>query len=192
MSIRKKPRLFIGIDPAFRENGFAMAVIDLTDKTIRYIKFKRAFLDFAGWLLNDAPINKEEVVFSVENSNKGSNKKLFRKYKHRVTGARLSWKQAKFIKGAVKMNEGELISDAMDVGKNMGVSQMVVQSLQMSGFKVLNLSPKEKGAKWLKNEILQMHLKSNKIAITKARTNQDERDAAKMAIIALHRWYEAT
>lgn len=56
----------IGIDPAFRKQGFAICIMDLSDKTARFIVFKNGFLSFAQWLLNDRP---ETAYWCIENSN---------------------------------------------------------------------------------------------------------------------------
>lgn len=165
--IKKKPKIYIGIDPAFRKNGFAMAVIDLTDRTINYKPFPSGFLSFLSWLLHDAPEVNEDVIFCVENSNLQN--KTFD-----MTGTRLV-----------------LAKKSRDVGKNQATSQHVVDSCLAKGYKVLNISPKQKGPKWKSNKQLQQQLLINKIKASKKTSSQDERDAAKMAIIALSRWYQA-
>jgi hypothetical protein len=58
-------KTFIGVDPAFRKNGFAICIIDNKDKSIDFKVFT-TFVDFFGWLINDSP---DEAFFCVENSN---------------------------------------------------------------------------------------------------------------------------
>lgn len=55
----------VGIDPAFRKDGFAIAIVD-EEKTVSFRKFKNGLLDFIGWLINDCP---EDAVIGIENSN---------------------------------------------------------------------------------------------------------------------------
>ena len=62
-----KYNLFIGIDPAFRDNGFAMAIIDKTDNTVLFKMFKNGFLDFCSWFLHDSPA---DALICVENEKK--------------------------------------------------------------------------------------------------------------------------
>ena len=40
---------FIGIDPAFRKSGFAVAIIDEV-KELRFKVFNNGFLDFMKWI----------------------------------------------------------------------------------------------------------------------------------------------
>jgi hypothetical protein len=59
--------ILLGLDPAFRENGFAAAIYDPADTTepLRFIVFRNV-LGFIGWVQNDAPT----VAYAcVENSN---------------------------------------------------------------------------------------------------------------------------
>lgn len=58
--------LIIGIDPAFRKNGFAAAIMDTEEKTVRFIIFKNGYNDFMSWILWERP---DEAYFIVENSN---------------------------------------------------------------------------------------------------------------------------
>lgn len=55
--------IYIGCDPAFRKNGFALCIDDGTE--LRFLEFKN-YTNFLGWLLYDRP---ETAVFCVENSN---------------------------------------------------------------------------------------------------------------------------
>jgi hypothetical protein len=113
-------RIRIGIDPAFRKNGFGICIIDEAGE----VGFKkvRSFLDFLFWLMTDAPV--ENVLCVVENSNLQD--VTFRR------GGRITHAQSR------------------DAGKNMAISQCVYEACVWKwGEKaVRGLSPREKGAKW--------------------------------------------
>ena len=110
----------IGIDPAFRKNGFGICVIDETDD-VRFVKVK-SYLAFTMWLMTDAP--PENVRCCIENSNLQD--VTFRR------GGRITHAQSR------------------DAGKNMGISQCVVDLCEWKWGKgpVRAVSPREKGAKW--------------------------------------------
>jgi hypothetical protein len=155
--------IYIGIDPAFRRNGFALAMIQ--DKTISYIQFKGGFIDFYCWLVDDAP-RPEKCIICVENSNLTN--KSFDMRGSRLVVARKS----------------------RDVGKNQATSQYVVDILKEWGYRVIDMSPKNKGGKW-SSISLERVLKSEGISQSEKRTNQDKRDAAKLALIAMKKPYLA-
>jgi hypothetical protein len=136
-------KIRIGIDPAFRKNGFGICIIDEAGE----VGFKkvRSFLDFLFWLMTDAPV--ENVLCVVENSNLQD--VLF--YTHRAkSGALLTYSQAKKAYGARPLTDGEKTKAAMGVGKNMAISQCVYEACVWKWGKeaVRGLSPREKGAKW--------------------------------------------
>lgn len=64
--MQKNAKIYVGIDPAFRKNGYTIAIVD-EEKTVSFKKFKNGFRDFLGWLMHDCP--SENVVFGIENSN---------------------------------------------------------------------------------------------------------------------------
>lgn len=113
-------KIRIGIDPAFRRNGFGLCIIDETSD-VRFLRL-RSFQDFVFWLMTDAPA--ENVRCVIENSNLQD--VTFRR------GGRITHAQSR------------------DAGKNMAISQCVfdlcVWKWGMSC--VCGLSPREKGAKW--------------------------------------------
>jgi len=117
----KKPQIIFGIDPAFRKNDFAMASLDLINKDIDFRIFKDGFLGFSSWFLNEVPQDMD-VLFSVENSN--LQKKTF----------------------DMRGNREVIASKSRSVGKNQAISQCVVD-LCLSKYKVLDLSPRQKGRK---------------------------------------------
>jgi len=159
----EKHNLFIGIDPAFRQNGFAMCIIDTSDNTVYYKMFKNGFLDFVSWFLHDSP---ERALICVENSN-------------------LQNKTFSYYKGSKK----ELEHISRSVGKNQAISQCVVD-LCKTKYKVVDCSPKDKGAKWNATTYNRI-LKQQKHKTEKNTSNQDQRDAYKLALIALNKPYLA-
>jgi hypothetical protein len=158
-----KHNIFIGIDPAFRANGFAMAIIDTTDNTVLFKVFKDGFLGFSSWFLNDSP---DKALICVENSN-------------------LQNKTFSYYKG----NKNEMARISRSVGKNMAISQCVVD-LCKTKYKVVDCSPKAKGSKWTAPQYNAV-MKQEKHTTTKKTSNQDERDAYKLALIALKKPYLA-
>jgi hypothetical protein len=153
--------IFIGVDPAFRNNGFAMAIIDTTDNTVYFKVFKNGFLDFVSWFLYDSP---DSAIVCVENSN-------------------LQNKTFSYYKG----NKKELEHISRSVGKNQAISQCVVD-LCSTKYDVIDISPKDKGKKWNAKDF-NFALKYHKHTTTKKTSNQDERDAYKLALIALKKPY---
>lgn len=151
-------KLFIGIDPAFRNNGFAMAIIDTSDKTVYFKVFKSGFLDFVSWFLYDSP---DDAIICVENSN-------LQKSTFNMSGSK-----------------NQVAKVSRNVGKNQAISQCVVD-LVSTKYKVIDCSPRDKGGKW-NATTFDMIIKQNKHIPNKKRSNQDERDAYKLALIALQK-----
>ena len=113
-------KIRIGIDPAFRRNGFGICIIDETND-VRFLRIK-LFQDFIFWLMTDSPPGGVRCV--VENSNMQD--VTFRR------GGKITHAQSR------------------DAGKNMAISQCVCDLCVWKYGKsaVLALSPREKGAKW--------------------------------------------
>jgi hypothetical protein len=65
-----------------------------------------------------------------------------------------------------------------------------VDILKDMGYKVIDMSPKNKGIKWNSTSLARV-LKSEGIVQNESRTNQDKRDAAKLALIAMKKPYLA-
>lgn len=156
-------KIFIGVDPAFRQNGFAIAIIDKTDNTVNFKVFKNGFLDFTSWFLFDSP---DECIICVENSN-------LQNSTFDMSG-----------------NRRELARKSRDVGKNQAISQCTVDLLKTK-YNVINCSPKDKGKKWNHSQY-KAEMQREKHTTIKASSNQDERDAYKLALIALKKPYLAT
>jgi len=158
-----KNKLFIGIDPAFRNNGFAISVIDKSDNTVYFKVFKNGFLDFVSWFLHDSP---DLAIICVENSN-------------------LQNKTFSYYKG----NAQQMAKISRSVGKNQAISQCVVD-LVSTKYKVIDCSPKQKGGKWNAAQYKNAMLREGHTT-TKRSSNQDERDAYKLALIAMNKPYLA-
>lgn len=147
----------IGVDPAFRKNGFAICIID-EDKDVRSIRFK-SFLQFLSWLWVDGEAPDRAIVV-VENSN--LQKKTFD-----MTGSR-----------------AVIARKSRNVGKNQAISQAAFDALKIKyGETVFEISPKQKGRKWTKEMFLRV-LKSegHNFLLTKPGVNQDEIDAYQLAL----------
>ena len=56
-------KIKIGCDPAFRANGFCVAILD-EENTLSFITFKK-FIHFISWVQNDLPQNSH---IAIENS----------------------------------------------------------------------------------------------------------------------------
>ena len=161
----KKPEIIFGIDPAFRENGFAMASLNLINKNIDFKIFKDGFLSFSSWFVNEIPQDMD-VLFSVENSN-------LQITTFDMTG-----------------NSRVIAAKSRSVGKNQAISQCVVD-LCLSKYNVLDLSPRQKGKKW-SALTFERQLKQNKILrLDNSALSQDEIDGGQLAIIGMNRFYEA-
>jgi hypothetical protein len=148
-------KIIIGIDPAFRENGFSICVIE--NKVVSFLTFKRGFLDFQAWVINTFISNeqKESVFVGVENSNlQNINFSHFSKQK---------------VSEKVSRN----------IGANQAISQLTVDfCTDFFGAKnVKEISPKEKGKKQVTNEVLFFDIKARGLSCLKNRVNQDNRDS---------------
>lgn len=161
--MNNKPTIFIGIDPAFRKDGFVICIIDYSDNSVVFKPFI-SFKDFISWVILEAP-DPEDVVFCVENS---------------------------FLINAsfdLKGNRQVLARKARNVGMNQAVSQNTVDILMAHGFKVVNLSPKQKGEKY--TDITFRNIaRANKHQVPKT-VSQDKRDAYKLAGLARQMSYLA-
>jgi len=149
----------IGIDPAFRKNGFCVVIID--EQKTAAAKIFKSFLDFLKWL-PEAPDNP---IVTVENSNE--EQALF----------------AYLQKGSAQKR----IAAGMAVGKNMAASQYTVDACRFrwGGIgKVYSVSPSRKGTKW-NAETFKRMLKADNITLADAKHfgTQDARDAYKLAIL---------
>ena len=117
--------ILLGLDPAFRENGFAVAMYDPEDlfEPLRFVIFRNAGC-FIGWLVNDAPVL---AYACVENSNLDS--AVYHLHN--------------------RMNARTAAAVGIRVGKNQAISQLAVDLLKNRYGKhnVLEVSPSKKGGK---------------------------------------------
>lgn len=152
---------YIGIDPAFRKNGFAMCIID-EENTVGFRQF-RTFLDFLHWVFSeDAPHN---AVVCIENSNRD---------------------QVMYAYHRSKRGQ-QMATAARNVGANQAISQCTADVCRWKWPKsTIDISPKEKGRKWGAKEAAQV---AREYGHDIGRTNQDERDAYKLALLAKRRIY---
>lgn len=163
--MKDKPtaKIYVGIDPAFRDKGFTICIIDTEDNSVLFKKFKM-FKDFCFWVIYEAP-PKEDVIFCVENSN--------------LTGASFD------LKGSAAV----IARKSRNVGMNQAISQNTVDILLAFDFYVVDLSPKDKGAKYT-DYIFRSVAKSNNHKVPKI-VSQDARDAYKLAGLAKQKSYLA-
>ena len=146
----------IGIDPAFRVDGFGLAIYDTKEKTMGFRNFEN-FVVFLGWLNSEE--SPEAATCIIENSN---------------------LQNCTFDK---KGSRDVISRKSRNVGANQAVSELTVIACKMKyGEKaVIQISPKNKGIKW--NEpTFQAVLKLMAITSEKKSHNQDDRDAAKLAV----------
>ncbi len=149
----------IGIDPAFREKGFAICFLSIENNNNyhRFMTLEKPYHFFKKF--NDF----DDFYFGVENSNLQN----------------LTFRESKKISVAERVSR--------NVGANQAVSQMVVDFLKeyYGEQKVYEFSPREKGKKDTQldheRKCLALKLQPNK------RTSQDERDAFKLAYLTYHK-----
>jgi hypothetical protein len=149
--------IYIGADPAFRAGGFWAAILDMADKSLVFRSFD--LLTWHDFLRSqDAP---GRCFIMVENSNL-QNKSFD------TTGSKL-----------------EVARKGRNVGCNQAVSELAyVSAVRQYGPKnVFQISPKDKGSKIKEHTMFLGLLKSEGILLQKGTTNQDQRDAAKLAIL---------
>lgn len=177
-----QPPIFIGVDPAFRIHGFCVCVIDTTEKSGRFVTID--YDAYRDWI--NSPHAPNISGACIENSALQNN--LF--YTHKsLTGALLTSQQGKYIPGAKKLNTAELCSAAMAVGKNQAISEMTYLAtvLRYGASRVFQVSPLEKGAKITDPRIFAAYVKSCGITLDRDAASQDERDAFKLAQIAIYK-----
>ena len=148
---------YIGIDPAFRESGFTICIID-ESKEVDF-KIFCSFLSFLDWIVA-AP---ENCIVCIENSN---------------------LQNATFNMNG---NKAQVARHSRDVGKNQAASQYTVDAcVKFFGAEnVIELSPKQKGAKIKVDGIVLGLAKQYGHRFLKKKLNQDERDAYKLAYLAI-------
>ena len=146
----------IGIDPAIRKNGFALCFYDSINKTLDF-----EIMDFIDFILfsEDAMEATDNFAFCVENSNLQN------------------------LSFDMKGNKGVLARKSRNVGMNQAVSQLTCDLLKRRGFEVVEISPKQKGAK-LEHETFKALTMNMTVANYKGlKGEQDKRDAFKIALL---------
>ena len=150
----------IGIDPAIRKNGFALCFYDTINKTVDFL-----IMDFVDFIIYTESLKKYDVnnfreyVFAVENSNLQN------------------------LSFDMKGNKGVLARKSRNVGMNQAVSQLTCDLLKRRGFEVVEISPKQKGAK-LEHETFKALTMNMTVTNYKGlKGEQDKRDAFKIALL---------
>lgn len=152
---------YIGVDPAFRESGFAVCIIDET-KEVCFKVFK-SFLDFLDWLY-EAPDN---AVACVENSN--------------LQNETFDMRGSKAVVARKSRN----------VGANQAASQYTFEACKKRwGTRAFQVSPKQKGKKWTDVYFKSIARTENHVIVNYKgnKTEQDKRDAYQLALIGKRRF----
>ena len=139
--------VYIGCDPAFRQNGFCIAILD-ENRELQTKTFKK-FIDFIGWVQNEMP---QKSIVAIENS-----------YLQNSTFDMSGPKPV-------------VARKSRNVGKNQAVSQIAYELFTEYAAKVHNVSPKGKGRK-RDNAFIMGIIKRQGWKVSKKRFNPDERDA---------------
>lgn len=147
--------VFMGVDPAFRKNGFWCAVIQRPENTVEFFECKNLGV-FTKLVIDIFPHH-----ILVENSNLQK----------------------------LQFNPNASNKERQNVGMNMAVSQISVDIVTeiLKPELPVEISPKKKGAKIADLNLFQAWLKANTLTAENYKgnkTEQDKRDAAKLAIIA--------
>lgn len=156
-----KIKRIIAADPAFRANGFGVAVIDLKTKTCTFHKLKKGFLQFQKFVQD---YDAESTLYVVENSN-------LQNLSFDTTGTK-----------------AVVARKSRNVGTNQAVSQLTVDHLRNVApwTNVIEISPKHKGKKVEDNKIFMAIVKSDgyKLEGYKGiKGDQDLRDAYQLGMI---------
>jgi hypothetical protein len=151
----------IGIDPAFRDNGFCLC--DIKGDEVSFSNYKLGFLDFMEDIKSVHAGVYSKTIIAIENSN-------LQNTNFDTTGSR-----------------GVISRKGRNVGSNQAISQLVVDFCKRhTQSKILNLSPQRKGKKWNQAQFEAIvKQERHRIIQNKKGNNQDERDAYKLALIAL-------
>jgi hypothetical protein len=155
---------FIGVDPAFRNNGFY--VCSIIEQKVEFIPIK-TFIDFVSFVdaLHESGV---EIYMCIENSNETN----------------YTFVSPKLKKASLR----EKVS--RDVGKNQAVSQMSVDYAKHRikyGY-IYSVSPAQKGMKWSDFETRNTMISLNHEVLNYKGINseQDKRDAYKLALRAVY------
>lgn len=150
---------FIGIDPAFRKDGFCVCIID-EDSTVDFKMFN-SFLDFVDWCFDTPSPNRSFVC--VENSN--------------LQDATFDMKGSKYI----------VAKKSRHVGQNQAASQYTFEMCKRIWREhAFEVSPREKGKKLTDLEVryIASKYKHTLLNYKGNKNEQDKRDAYKLALQA--------
>jgi len=153
--------ILIGIDPSFRIKGMAVCIINgpLNEVKFEILNKFQDFLHFVNFLHHK--YNKQDIFITVENSN-------LQKTTFDTTGSKLV-----------------VARKSRNVGMNMAISQIIVETLKAGQFNVKEVSPLVKGKKW-DNKITQAVIDEYKYTVINykgLKSEQDKRDAFKLALM---------
>jgi len=153
----------IGIDPAFRSNGFWICEIYPQTNTVAFSCMKE-FIHFIQYIEEQ---DKENTITVIENSN---------------------LQNVTFLSSTKKNVAAKLSRNA---GMNQAISQITVDICKhfINPNNVIEISPAQKGQKW-DNQTTTSVAKSLKHTLTNykgLKSEQDKRDAYKLALIALNK-----
>jgi hypothetical protein len=156
---------FIGIDPSFREKGFAICIIGGGEAVFKVFK---GFIEFVQWLDNYKKANDYfeglylDIKFCIENSN--------------LTNATFD----------MRGNKNVIAKVSRDAGKNQAISQITTDYCRLLfPDAVTEVSPIQKGAKIDNDVIFRAIAKDAKITLTNYKGQvgeQDKRDAFMLAL----------
>lgn len=148
--------MYIGIDPSFRQKGFAVCIMD--DTIAKFIVFN-SFLDFLKWVYEFRYDSK--IWIGIENSNMQN------------------------VTFDMNGNKNVIAKMSRDAGKNQAISQATVDVCRVvfGTENVLEISPEQKGAK-IPNNIFDAIVRQDKMVLENykgLKSEQDKRDAYMIA-----------
>lgn len=149
--------IIIGVDPAFRKNGFWAAILDTQQKTVLFKPFKNVF-EFGDMVREYVG---QDVFFSIENSNADN----------------VTFKKSD--------NPGIATRYSRDAGKNQAVSELAVQYVKLhhgDRLHIVTAADKKKGWKE-QSRFFHAIVKSDGYTLLTPQKNQDQCDAYFIAMM---------
>lgn len=147
--------VIIGVDPAIRKDGFAICLYDIINSTVDF-----KVMDFIDFILYIENLNPIDYIFCVENSN-------LQNLSFDMTGSK-----------------NIVARKSRNVGMNQAVSQLTCDLLKRHNFEVIELSPKEKGAKLTDAQVKILMKYDKEVKNYKGlKGEQDKRDAYKLSLL---------
>ena len=159
-------QIYIGIDPAFRDKGIGFCMLEGDHVTFK----KMSINELLNCIANNEFVN---AIVCVENSNLQSTTFSTYHYERLVKSKKYS------MKSTLSLCQRQ----SRDVGKNMATSEIICRMLDFRCKKLKEVSPKDKGAKWEKDDIVFRCINRNGWKSNKKKLNQDDRDAFKLMLI---------